>query len=324
MALFWIIIFIASLLFLVKGADWILDSSEKIGLSFGLSPFVIGVVIVGLGTSFPEIASAIAGVLQGVTEMPAATAIGSNIANILLIVGIATLVGGRLTVSKNLVDLDIPLLAVSTALFTGIVWDRVIVMGEAVLLLVVFVIYILYTIFHKDDGNDTLVGVGVEGEIKHVEEDFKKPKVTAKDYLFLVIGAISLAGGAKYMVDAVIQLSTIWQIATGVVTLVAVAFGTSFPELVVSIKATRSNKSEVALGNVFGSNVFNILLVVGIPALFTPLVLDEQTFALGLPIMLMSTFLFIISGISRRIHIYEGAMYLVIYTFFIGKLFGLL
>ena len=135
MLTFWIIVFIISLAVLIKGTDWLLASAEKIGLAVGLSPFIVGVVIVGLGTSFPEIISSLVAVFKDVTEIIPANAIGSNIANILLIVGLSAIVSGRLSVTKNLIDLDLPLLAISTALFLGVAWDRQIVFGESILLL---------------------------------------------------------------------------------------------------------------------------------------------------------------------------------------------
>ena len=328
MLIFWIIVFIISITVLVKGADWLLGSAEKIGLAVGLSPFIVGVVIVGLGTSFPELISSLVATFRGVTEIVTANAIGSNIANILLIVGISAVVGGRLTFTKNLIDVDLPLLAVSTALFLGIVWDRQIVLGESILLLVLFVIYLLYTILHKDDEEEVEVLSTRSDRRKHItgpkKEAIQRPKVTGKDILFLIIGVLGLAIGAKYLIDSVIKLSEILAIGAGVISLVAVSLGTSLPELLVSIKAAWQKKPEVALGNIFGSNVFNILLVIGIPGLFKTLILDEQTFTLGIPVLIVATFLFIISGISRKIHVYEGAMYIVIYIFFIGKLFGFL
>jgi len=319
MTLFWIIVFVVSLVVMIKGADWLLQSAEKIGLSLGLSSFIVGVVIVGLGTSLPEIVSSLVAVFKDVTEIAPANAIGSNIANILLVIGFSALIGGRLAVSKNLIDLDLPLLAVSTALFVGVAWDKQIVLGESILLLVLFVIYLLYTIFHKEDEPED--GTADQAEQKEIVE---RPKVSTRDYIFLILGILALIFGAKYLIDSVIKLSEILAIGAGVITLVAVALGTSLPELIVSIKAALQKKPEVALGNIFGSNVFNILLVVGLPGLFKTLTIDEQTFSLGLPVMIIATFLFIISGISRRIHIYEGAMYIVIYVFFLGKLFGFL
>lgn len=334
MLLFWIFIFILSLAVLVKGADWLLESAEKIGLAIGLSPFIIGVTIVGVGTSFPELISSLVAVFQGVTEIVPANAIGSNIANILLVIGITAVVGRRLAISKSLIDLDLPLLAISTLLVAGIVWDGKIVLAESILLLITYGIYFLYTMLHKGDG-ENIDEEGTtsspsrseqRGRIVNTKDgqQTERPKLIAKDFFFLALGFIGLAIGAKYLIDSVIQLSELLAIGAGVITLAAVAFGTSVPELLVSVKAAWQKKSEVALGNIFGSNVFNLLVVIGIPGLFKTLQLDEKTLSLGVPVLLAATFLFIISGISRRIHIWEGAMYLVLYVLFIGKLFGVL
>ena len=107
--LFWIVVFIASLIVLIKGADWFVESSEKLGLIAGLSPFIVGVTIVAIGTSLPELTAAIFAVLQNASEMVVANAVGSNIANILLIIGFSSLVAGRLVVTRSLIDVDLPL-----------------------------------------------------------------------------------------------------------------------------------------------------------------------------------------------------------------------
>lgn len=330
MLIAWIIVFIAALFALVKGADWLLSSAEKIGLAFGLSPFIIGVLIVGVGTSFPELISSMAAVLKDVTEIVPANAIGSNIANILLVIGISAIVGRRLVVTKSLIDLDLPLLAISTVLFLGIVWDKQVTLLEAILLLAAYGIYLLYSAIHKDDANEPDEREFLPSradrrrkKLKEEKEKSKRPKLKTSDFGFLILGMIGLVLGAKYLIDAVIEISAILNIAMGVITLVAVAFGTSLPELIVSIKAAWQRKSEVALGNIFGSNVFNLLVVVGFPGLFKTLHLDSQTFLLAVPVLIVATLLFVISGISRRIHAWEGAMYLTIYLFFIGKLFNL-
>jgi len=322
----WIIVFIISLIILVKGADWLLVSAEKIGLALGLSSFIVGVVIVGLGTSFPELISSIMALLKGVTEIISANAIGSNIANILLVVGLSAVVGGRLVVSKNLIDLDLPLLAVTTALFGLVAWDGVIYIRESILLIVLFIIYLVYTIVHKDDTEEREETLPARSDRRKLQTSkpgaISRPKLVWKDFALLVIGIAFLVLGAKYLIDSVIKLSEILAIAPGVISLAAVALGTSLPELMVSLKAAWQKKSELALGNIFGSNVFNILFVVGFPGMFKTLHLDQSTLTLGLPVMIIATLLFITSGISRRIHVYEGAMYLVIYIFFIGRLFN--
>ena len=315
--IFWTIVFIISLIGLIKGADLLLEKSEKIGRIIKLSPFVIGVIFVGLGTSLPELTSSLMAVFKGYTQIVPANVIGSNIANILLIVGIASIIAGRLIVTKNLIDLELPLLALSTMFFFGVVWDGKIVLAESLFLLAFFGIYFSYIILHKDEKEE-------KKKIEEPQLKINKEKIKGKDILLLVVGAILLFLGAKFLIDSVVSLATILGVAVGVITLVAVAVGTSLPELIVSVKAALQKKSEIALGNIFGSNAFNLLLVIGLPGLFATLYLDSQTITYGLPFLAAATFLFIISGISRTIHLYEGAMFVIIYVFFIGKLFGFL
>ena len=312
MLAFWIVVFIVSLAVMVKGADWLIASSEKIGLSFGLSPFIVGVTIVGLGTSFPELVSSFVAVMQGATEIVTANAVGSNIANILLVIGFAAVIGRRLTVTKNLIDLDLPLLAIGTVLLIGVVFDGQVTLGEAILLVVTYGIYLLYTIIHTEEEE--------EGQKK--KKKAKRPKVTIKDIVLLIIGIAGLVLGAKYLIDSLVNLSTMLNVATGVIAITAVAIGTSLPELLVSGKAARAGKPEVALGNIFGSNIFNAFMVIGLPGLMGTLMIDDMTLMIGVPTMALATLLFVISGISRRIYMWEGAFYLALYVLFIAKLFN--
>ncbi|MFH1582146.1 MAG: calcium/sodium antiporter [bacterium] len=327
MAIFWIIIFIVSLAVMVKGADWLLESAEKIGLAVGLSRFIIGVTIVGIGTSFPELISAMVATFRGFTEIVSANAIGSNIANILLIVGFAAVLGRKLTVTKSLIDLDIPLLAASTVILLGVVWDGQITFFEAILMMLAYVVYLLYTITYKEEEDTEEIQEVLpsrQTRRKHVkqEENGPRPKLGVKDFIFLALGIVGLAFGSKYLIEAVVQLSDILKIGIGVISITAVAVGTSLPELLVSAKAALQKKSEIALGNIFGSNVFNALVVIGLPGLFKTISLDEQTFTIGVPTLILATFLFIVSGISRRIHIWEGLFFLMIYILFLAKLFN--
>lgn len=328
MLILWILIFILSLAILVKSADWFVESAEKIGLALKISPFIIGMTIVAIGTSFPELASSIAATLKGATEIVAANTVGSNVANILLIVGLSAVAARALIVRRSLIDLDAPLLGVATFLFIFVMWDKEIVFGEGILLIFGFLIYLLYTIFHSREPEETPEAVEVlpsRVERREIEAKIeKKPeKLNFRVFLFLILGMAGLAVGANYTIEAMLKISDILKIATSLVAITALAIGTSLPELVVSIQAASKKKYEIALGNIFGSNVFNILLVAGIPALIRPLVVDELTFGIGLPFLVIATLLFIISGISRRIHIWEGAMYLLLYILFIVKLCGL-
>ncbi len=328
------IIFAISLVFLVLGADWFLRGAEKMGLALGLSPFIVGVTIVAFGTSFPELFTAISAVLAGATEMVVANAVGSNIANILLVVGASAVVGGKLVVTKNLIDVDLPLLMIGTVILIGVVFpwmgeDPILVTRpESIILVLTYVAYLFYGIFHKEEEKEKIdkkLPTRKERR-KHIVETIdleKRPKILLIDWFYLIVGGVALTFSAKYLVESVISISEILNIGVGVISILAVALGTSLPELVVSIKAAFNHKPEVALGNVFGSNVFNSFIVIGIPGLLTDIKLDEPTFAIGLPIMFLATLLFVISGISRRIHNWEGIFYLSLYVIFTGKILGL-
>ncbi len=330
--LLWIGILLAALALLVKSADWFVESAEKIGVALKISPFIIGVVVVAIGTSFPELVAAIAATMKGASDFVSANVIGSNIANILLIIGISSIIGRRLIVKRSLIDLDAPLLACVTGLFVFMAWDKVITMGEGILLLLSFLVYLGYTIFQERASIDVLPSSTVEilpdrskrRSRKALKEKKKegRQKITLKTTIFLILGALGLAVGANYTIDAVIKIAEILVIAPTLIAITAVAIGTSLPELMVSIQSARKKKYEIALGNVFGSNVFNILLVAGIPSLFGDLPVDSVSFSVGIPFLVLATLLFIFSGISKKIHLWEGMMFLCIYILFVAKLIG--
>ena len=327
MLFFWILIFLFSLTLLIKSADWLVESAEKIGLAFRISPFIIGVTIVAIGTSLPELASSVAAVLKDKTEIVSANAVGSNIANILLIIGISAVLARSLSVKRSLIDLDAPLLASTTILFLFIAWDKKINFVEGLLLFFAFLIYLLYTVFQRREETEERQEV-LPSRIERREKEAQKlirdkESLNWKIFFFLILGILGLAVGANYTIESMVQISKILHIPSSLIAITALAVGTSLPELIVSAKAALRKKYEMALGNVFGSNVFNLLLVVGIPSLIKNLNIDQQTFTIGIPMMVVATFLFVISGISKKIHIWEGAMYLIIYLFFILKLYGL-
>jgi cation:H+ antiporter len=323
MIILWSLIFVISLMLLVKSADWLIESSEKIGLAFKISPFVIGVTIVAFGTSFPELASSIAAVMKGATEIVVANVVGSSITNIFLIVGLSAVVARHIVVKRNLIDLDAPLLITATLIFLFFAWDKEIVLWEGIILIIAFASYILYTFFRKRETRTNEVLNEKEAAIEKDEKEFASQKLNFKVFFFLILGITGLAVGANYTIESILEISYILGISASLIAITAVAIGTSLPELVVSVRACSKKKYEVALGNIFGSNVFNLLLVVGVPALIGPLKIDNLTFEIGLPFLIIATLLFVISCISRKIHLWEGLTYLLIYALFLTKLFGL-
>lgn len=314
MVILWSIVFIVSLGVLIKGSGLFIKSAEKIGVYLGMKPFVIGVLIVGVGTSLPELVSAFASVIAGATEIVTANAIGSNITNILLVVGILAIVGRKLVITKDLLASEIPLFVVSTALFLGVAYDGEITFIESVLLFSSYIIYLLYSLFGEED-------ISTVGEEKG-KELRKRIWPELRVFIIFFVGLAGLLVGAKYLIDSVIHLSVLLNINSGLIAITAVALGTSLPELFVSLRALLQKKTELAIGNIFGSNAFNILMAVGIPGLFSTLYLDERTLTIGLPILAIVSAIFIINGISKRIYKWEGMMFLIFYIFFILKLFG--
>ncbi len=324
------IIFIVSLAVLVKGSDWLLSGAEKVGLSLGLSPFVIGVILVGVGTSFPELMSGLAGVFSGIPEIVVANATGSNIANILLVVGTITVIARHIEIVRDLIALELPLLALSTFLFLGSVYDGEITLVEAIILCVAYGVYMVYSLSSGEAGA-SIAAVEKTAELKEKVEEketgfsqFMNGLYSLKDYGLLLLGAVAVYFGASYLVDSVIALSAILNIAPGIISMSAIALGTSLPELIVSARAITLGKTEVAIGGILGSNAFNALMVVGIPGLFTALPVGEQTLIVGVPAMALVTLIFIISTVSRRLYHWEGMMFLLAYVFFVLKLFAVI
>jgi len=308
MLFLWIAIFIFSLFVLVKGADYLLFGAEKIGLASGLSQFVVGITIVAIGTSLPELLTSLMATFQGLNEYVVAIAVGSNVANIFLIIGLAAILAKRLLVKKELVNLDLPILSIATALFLVMVIDGKIEFFESVVLLMAYFTYIIFSIFYKSDRTINL---------KH------KPKILLLDILVLILGIVGLCVGSKYLIESTVEISSILNINPTLITITIVAIGTSMPELIVSVKAAMRRQSELAFGNIIGSNIFRVLFMVGLPGLFSTLKIDSQTYSVGILFLIISTLILVISATTRRISRQEGSLYVIMYAVFVAKLFNL-
>jgi cation:H+ antiporter len=324
------IVFIVSLALLVKGSDWLLSGAENVGLSLGMTPFVIGVLLVGVGTSLPELVSSIAGALSGVPEIVVANAAGSNIANILLVVGTMTIIARQISIARDLITLELPLLAISTLLLIGSVYDGEVTFMEALILCIAYGVYMAYS-FSSGEAGASIAAIEKTAEIKEEVEkkesgfsQFMNGLYALKEYTSLLFGTAAVYFGATYLIDSVIALSSILAIAPGIISITAIALGTSLPELTVSARAVVTGKTEVAIGGILGSNAFNALMVVGVPGLLTTLPVGEQTLMIGIPTMALVTLIFIISTVSKKLYHWEGMMFLLVYAFFVLKLFGVM
>jgi len=313
----WVVVFVVSLFVLIKASHYFTDSSEKIGLFFGLPAFIVGVTIVSIGTSLPELVSSVFAVLKGSSEIVVANVVGSNIANILLILGVVAVISKRMKIAYELTHVDLPILIGSALLFAIMILDGVLTLPEAWFLIFGIVIYLIYTITSEKEHVD----VEIKQEMK--EELRKKKKLDAKTVVILILSVFFIYIGARYTIESVIKLSEMLNIGKELIAISAVALGTSLPEFAVSIVAARKGKLEIAVGNILGSNIFNTFVVMGIPALFGVLIIPQSILGFGLPMMLIATFLFFFITQKKEVTKWEGYLLLLFYVFFIGKLFNL-
>lgn len=313
--LLWFGIFAASLFVLLKASQYFTNSAEKIGLMLGISHFIIGVTIVAIGTSLPELVSSIVAVVNNSSEIVSGNVLGSNIANIFLILGIASIIGGRFKIKTNLFPVDLPIMMISAFFLTLTIWDGVFSFGESILFVVSFIIFMLYT---ANSGKEN-------GKKKNREtgESAKMP-FRVKPVLIMVLSAVFIYLGATYTIKAVIKISEIFDMGTEVIAMSAVAIGTSLPELAVTISAVKKKNFEMVVGNVLGSNIFNTFAVMGIPGLISELKVPGSLISIGLPVMLAASVLFLVVFVDRQVSKWEGWMFLVFYGFFLGKIFNFL
>jgi cation:H+ antiporter len=305
----WSVMLVVALYALIKGADLFIAGAKNIGLRLGMSGFAVGVLIVGMGTSLPELTSSLAAVWAGVPEIVIANVVGSNITNILLIVGVLAFFGGRVIIKQDLLKTELPLFFIATAHFGAAVFDGVIDRIEAGLLLATFGAYLWYIMVESQHGNE---------ETDALVETKKTFPWTP--FLLAVVGLLALLAGAKFTVEMAVNIATGFSVPVALVSITVIAIGTSLPELVVTIQAIRNKQTEMGIGNIFGSCAFNILVVAGASALFVTLPAGEIVMGLGLGIMLVASAILFVSGLARQIMRWEGLMMIIFFVFFMVKL----
>ncbi|MGK7902523.1 MAG: calcium/sodium antiporter [Hormoscilla sp.] len=308
----WMVIFVVSLAALIKASDLFTEAAEKIGLLLGLPAFVVGAIIVSIGTSLPELISSIVAVVQDSSEIVLGNVVGSNIANIFLILGCASVISKHLKIDYELINVDLPLFVGSAFLLFLTVVDGNFSRGEAVLCIVCFVVYCFYTMSSTQDETED-------------DEESAIPKSALMPQVLILLGSSLLIFlGAKYTIDSITNISEILGIGKEIIAVSAVALGTSLPELLVTISAAKRGKPEMAVGNVLGSNIFNALMVMGVPGLIGNLVISEELVTGSLRTMLMGTILFFFVTQDKEVTRWEGLLFFIFYGWFIGNLFGFL
>lgn len=256
-----IILLVVGFTMLVKGADWFVDGAAGIAARFGIPQLVIGLTIVAMGTSLPEAAVSITAASAGNAGITIGNIIGSNILNILIILGLTAVIT-TVAVQRSTVKWEMPFMHVITIVlavlgFTG----GTIVLWEGIVLWGLFLVYLGYLFRMTQNGSDE-------------EEEELLP--LWKQLLMLVVGIVAIVWGSDVTVDNATIIAEMLGMDDRLIGLTVVAFGTSLPELVTSVTAARKGKADIAIGNIVGSNVFNILFVVGTTALITPVIFEKR------------------------------------------------
>ena len=267
-----LLLLVLGFVMLVKGADWFVDGAASIASKFGIPQLIIGLTIVAMGTSAPEAAVSITAAMGGNADITIGNIVGSNILNILIILGITSLVY-PISVQKNTLAIDIPVTIFITALLLLLGYDGNITRIDAIIMLVIFFAYLTFLFISAKKERNALLQNSVE-ETSSVntasEETEIKDMPLIKAILFTVIGLALIIAGSNFVVKSATFIAEKLGLSQRFIGLTIVALGTSLPELFTSVTAAIKKNSDIAIGNIIGSNIFNILFVVGLSALIIP------------------------------------------------------
>jgi len=308
------LIFLGGLAVVTGGAELFVRNSSVLARRLGISPLVIGLTLVAMGTSAPELAVSLKGVYSGATDIAVGNIVGSNIFNVLFILGVSALII-PLSVHLQILRLDVPVMILASMLLWVLAWDGKLVFAEGLLFVLIFVSYTVFIIYQskkekKEDAAD-------------YDKEFSKVSSSAlKDWvlcpLMIILGLVLLVLGARWMVSAAIELARGWGVSESVIGLTIVAAGTSLPEVATSIVAAIKGERDIAVGNIVGSNIFNILGILGICSLAAPaqgLVISQGMLNFDIPVMVAVAFACLpIFLTSTRIDRWEGGLFLFYYV----------
>lgn len=315
--LIWGLIFVVALAVLVKSTDYFTEAAERIGLKLGVPAFIIGVTIVAIGTSLPELISSLFAVTSGVSEIVIGNVVGSNIANILLVLGIVAIFSRKLETDYELLKIDLPIFFASAFYIFIVSFDGSINFWEGVIGILGVITYFSFAGTYAKGANKEQ-----EKEIKKEEKILKREGLPVQ-FLILLVTGFFIFLGAKYTVESVIELSDLLNIGEEIIAIGAVALGTSLPEVAVGIQAAKKGNAGMAFGNVLGSNIMNSFAVLGVPALIGTLTVPSSIVSFSIPVLLGVSLMYFFTIQDKQLTIWEGVIFLLMYFLYIGKIFGL-
>lgn len=306
-----ILLLIVGFVLLIKGADIFVDGASSTALNLKVSKMVIGLTIVAFGTSAPEFAVSIKALLSGSSDIVLGNVVGSNILNILLILGISSLFSS-MVVKDNTVKKEIPLTILFSVLLTILSFDNifdknitnVITRTDGIVILLFFIVFIYYLASIAKNNN---------------EENEEAPYKIGKSLLFVLIGLVGIVAGSNLVVDNASDIAKALNVSEKMISLTIVAFGTSLPELVTSVQAARKHENDIAIGNIIGSNIFNIGIVIGLPcALIGNINVGTFNYIDMFTMIGAAILLFLLTFKKRKLDKGEGLIMLLIFIVYYG------
>ena len=305
---FAVVLLIIGFAFLVKGADAFVEGSSSIAKHFQVPSLIIGMTIVAMGTSLPETAVSVTASIAGSNALAVSNAVGSNIFNLMVVIGVCAVLT-PVAVQKSSLKIDIPFSIVCALLLLVLGHDRMMLTRvNGLILIVLFAFFILYMIRsaqHSMNNEDS--------EFAAEAADMKVMSVP-KSLIFIVIGIAGITLGSDWVVDGAKTIASAFGISENLIGLTIVAFGTSLPELMTSLVAARKNEVDMALGNAVGSNIFNILMVLGIASALSPIAFIQENIIDIIILVGFSFIVWLMAWTKHRLDKIEGLAMILLYA----------
>lgn len=316
---FAVVLLIIGFVFLVKGADAFVEGCSSIARRYHVPSLIIGMTIVAMGTSLPETAVSVTAAVTGNNALAVSNAVGSNIFNLMVVVGACTLFTS-VAVQINTLKIDFPI-SILCAVLLLILGAAGMSLGhiDGVVFIILFLAFILYMIRSAQTSREKNVEPGVEEEEEEylLEAEEIQEMSMGKSVIYIILGAVAIAVGSDWVVDGACTVAAAIGISQTLIGLTVVAFGTSLPELVTSIVAAKKGEVDMALGNVIGSNIFNILMVLGIAAAISPVAFLTENIIDIAVLIVFSVIGWIMAWTKRELNRKEGIIMLLLYAVYV-------
>jgi len=305
-------VFIASIFFLVKSADYFTTYSEKVGRLMHMPAFIVGIVIVAVGTSLPELATSLMAVMQQHSDIVVGNVVGSNVTNILLGIGFTMLVTQKIFKAEwNIFFGDYTMLIAGMGLIYFAAHDGVITFAESLLFISGYVVYLFYAYgVHKTNHEVVVHAVQV------------RKQLVAAYWAALLASLVVIFLSSRYTILSVVAIAQALHIGTEVLATSVVALGTSFPEIFVAISAARKGKFDLLAGDIIGSNIFNTYVIIVVSGIVVTLIIPSSLIAFAIPFAIFTTIMYWVILQDHKILPSEGAILTLLYVVFIVKLFN--